>query len=84
MPSAAYVGAGLVGGFLTARTTGVRALGGVVLAGCGGPLGSGFGTRVSRLVVATIAIGGIVAAGRRRFWSQPFWVKRRAGFAAGA
>ena len=39
VPSAAYVGAGLVGGFLTARTTGVRALGGVVLAGCGGLAG---------------------------------------------
>ncbi|WP_241121514.1 hypothetical protein, partial [Achromobacter xylosoxidans] len=56
----------------------------LLIAGRGRPLGSSFDARVSRLGVAIArAIGGIVAAGRRRLWSQPLRVERRAGFAAG-
>ncbi|RLY94380.1 hypothetical protein EAE32_04090 [Kocuria tytonicola] len=39
VPSAALVGAGLVGGYGVARATGVRSLGGVVLAVCGAAAG---------------------------------------------
>ena len=39
VPSSLLVGAGLIGGYGIARVTGVRALGGVVLAACGAAAG---------------------------------------------
>ena len=61
VPSAALVTAGLVGGYGLARATGVRALGGVVLAACG--VAAGRTWLASAGPVTTTALGTLYVAG---------------------
>lgn len=63
VPSAAWVSAGLLGGFLTARVSGVRALGGVVLAGCGALAGRQWLRRQGPAMAGMLGGGYLMAFG---------------------
>lgn len=65
LPTAPVAAAGLVGGYLVARTTGVRPLGGVVLAGAGVLAGRSWlakGGPTTTAALSAIYVGGFGAS----------------------
>lgn len=65
LPTAPVAAAGLVGGYLVARTTGIRPLGGAVLAGAGVLAGRGWmdkGGPATTAALTAIYLGGFGAS----------------------
>ncbi len=65
IPSAPIAAAGLIGGYLVARETGIRPLGGVVLAGAGVLAGRSWyrtGGPATTAVLSTVYLGGFGAS----------------------